>query len=383
MSEQKKRTTKGKESLPGGAAGSLRERATRVVLTDDHPENAYAPDSASSYRSIGVDSTFDMDLFKKSFKIDLVSSTKEQLVFDLIGVDTAVANAFRRILLGEVPTVAIETVFMENNTSVVPDEVLAHRVGLVPLNVDPHDFEMRTPEMVAAGSMSDTDTLEFELRVKCTVGRDGKPVNDRVLSGDLVWKPAGDQEDRFAASGKPKPAPVEPGIVLAKMRPGQEIAFTCFAHKGIGKDHAKFSPVATASYRLMPEIVVADPAPKGAAAKTIKQTCAMGVFDIEDDALVVKSPRNCTMCRNCIAGELQQYLRLTRVRDHFIFSIETTGALSPKTLFVDAVNVLMSKCDTLLMQLAELGRMDDEAKAEEAAAAEEGEGEDEPEPMEQ
>ena len=57
--------------------------------------------------------------------------------FELIGVDAPIANALRRILLSEVPSVAIETVYVHNNTSIVQDEVLSHRMGLVPILVDP------------------------------------------------------------------------------------------------------------------------------------------------------------------------------------------------------------------------------------------------------
>ena len=55
----------------------------------------------------------------------------------LIGVDVSIANALRRILLAEVPTIAIENVWISVNHSIIPDEVLAHRVGLIPLRVDP------------------------------------------------------------------------------------------------------------------------------------------------------------------------------------------------------------------------------------------------------
>lgn len=57
-----------------------------------------------------------------------------------MGVDASIANAFRRILLAEVPTMAIETVYIFNNTSVIQDEVLAHRLGLIPIKADPGKF---------------------------------------------------------------------------------------------------------------------------------------------------------------------------------------------------------------------------------------------------
>ena len=64
--------------------------------------------------------------------------------FDIIGVDPAIPNAFRRLLLSEVPTMAFDRVFMFNNTSIIQDEVLAHRLGLLPLKADPRLFEFRT-----------------------------------------------------------------------------------------------------------------------------------------------------------------------------------------------------------------------------------------------
>ena len=52
-------------------------------------------------------------------------------------------------------------------------------------------------------------------------------------------------------------------ILLAKMRPGQCIDLEAHCVKGVGAEHAKWSPVATAWYRLHPEVVI----PKG---KSIK-----------------------------------------------------------------------------------------------------------------
>jgi DNA-directed RNA polymerase I and III subunit RPAC1 len=66
-----------------------------------------------------------------------------EMEFDLIGVDPAIPNAFRRILLSDIPTMAFDKVFMFNNTSIIQDEVLAHRLGLIPLKADPRLFEFR------------------------------------------------------------------------------------------------------------------------------------------------------------------------------------------------------------------------------------------------
>ena len=55
--------------------------------------------------------------------MDIVSLTSEDMEFDMIGVDPSISNAFRRILIAEVPTMAIEKVYIHNNTSVIQDEV--------------------------------------------------------------------------------------------------------------------------------------------------------------------------------------------------------------------------------------------------------------------
>lgn len=66
----------------------------------------------------------------------------EEIVFDLIGAEPPLANALRRILIAEIPTIAIEKVNMWQNTSIIPDENLAHRIGLVPIKADPREFEL-------------------------------------------------------------------------------------------------------------------------------------------------------------------------------------------------------------------------------------------------
>jgi len=72
--------------------------------------------------------------------VEIQESNSLEMEFDLVGVDASIANAFRRILLSEVPTMAIETVFVFNNTSVIQDEVLSHRLGLIPIKADPGRF---------------------------------------------------------------------------------------------------------------------------------------------------------------------------------------------------------------------------------------------------
>lgn len=74
-----------------------------------------------------ADEYWDFEKFKRQMKIVVVRCNSIEMEFDLIGVHPAIANAFRRLMLSEVPSMAIEKVHIYNNTSIIQDEVLAHR----------------------------------------------------------------------------------------------------------------------------------------------------------------------------------------------------------------------------------------------------------------
>lgn len=80
--------------------------------------------SAHSFMSLGLDNAWSLKEFKRGFRVQIInieqrSEGGDDLEFDMIGIDPAIANALRRIMLSEIPTVAIEHVFFLNNTSVV------------------------------------------------------------------------------------------------------------------------------------------------------------------------------------------------------------------------------------------------------------------------
>ena len=90
---------------------------------------------------------------KRKLAISVTKCTEDELVFDMVGIDAPIANALRRILIAEVPTMAIERVYVSENTSVIQDEVLSHRLGLIPLRADPREFEFMTRAWAAPASL--------------------------------------------------------------------------------------------------------------------------------------------------------------------------------------------------------------------------------------
>lgn len=74
-------------------------------------------------------------------KIKIKNIDLNTISFELLNTDLTVANALRRIIIAEVPTMAIDIVEIEDNTSSLHDEFIAHRLGLIPLvSVDIDQF---------------------------------------------------------------------------------------------------------------------------------------------------------------------------------------------------------------------------------------------------
>lgn len=302
--------------------------------------------------------SFDFEAFKKNLKINIIKKTEDTIVFDVIGITPPLANALRRVMIAEVPTMAIEDVYIRNNTSILPDEMLAHRLGLIPIKADPRLFVERKE-----GEYTDKDTIVFNLHVKCEMvpgakeeyPEEKKYIKSRVTSGDLVWEPQGEQEDIYVDNPI---KPVYDDILIAKLRPGQEIDVVCYCEKNVGKEHAKWSPVSTATYRLMPEVKIEGDV-VGEMAETLVQRCPMNVFDIEDlgkvKRAVVSRPRDCSLCRECIrTPELAKHVKLSSIKNHFIFTVESVGILKPEEIFIESIKVLLKKIEVLQNEFKEL-----------------------------
>lgn len=300
------------------------------------------------------ENAWDLEKFKRSFEIDISYIAGRTANFDLIHIDTSIANAFRRVMLAEVPSVAAETVYIFNNTSVIQDEVLSHRIGLIPLNVDPDSLVWLDPAAEEENRYNDNNTIVLSLDVSCT--RNPHPPagttdpkllyrNSSVYARDLKFEPQGRQAELFRDSPV---EPCDPDILLAKLRPGQEISLRVHCILGIGSDHAKFSPVSTASYRLMPVIDILQPI-VGDQAKRFQKCFPSGVIGInENDEAYVKDARKDTVSREVLRyEEFNGKVKLGRKRDHFVFNVESTGAMTPSEIFLKSVRVLKNKVDYL------------------------------------
>lgn len=254
----------------------------------------------------------------------IISLDEDKLTFLLEGVDTGFANALRRTMLSEVPIMAIEDIFYFDNTSLIPDEVLAHRIGLIPLKTDLEDYML--PE--------DCD-CESELgcpkcRVILTLDIQAEDDTITVYSGDM------ESED-------PEIVPASDKIPLAKLAPGQSIRFEAYAQLGKGKEHSKWSAVSMAVYQNVSMVPISDMV---SAEECVKQ-CGEAVTEIVGDELKVINIikfESCKLCRDLISHE---EIMANLKEDEFFFTVESNGALPPEKILKHAVKILKDKLVTL------------------------------------
>lgn len=159
--------------------------------------------------------------------VNILEKTDEKIVIKFNNVPRQYVNAIRRISISEVPTLAIDDVVILENSSVMHDEAIAHRLGLVPLltNLDrfvmPHECDCKST--LGCSKCRVLLVLDSEANEKTKV----------VTSGELV------SEDEHIK-------PVSKDIPIITLAPGQKLKFEAYARLGIGRDHAKWQPTSAA-----------------------------------------------------------------------------------------------------------------------------------------
>lgn len=178
------------------------------------------------------------------FAILPIQAEPQRVDFRLSNVDLALANSLRRSILSEIPTVAVDIVEVEKNTSVLPDELLAHRIGLVPLNSLQCDSDMEYAFDCACEEGCPRCQIKLVLHTRC-----GDDETMRVYARDLMVT----SERVNEAIGTPVTSdPDQQGPLIVKLRKNQEVKLVCIAKKGIAKEHAKWAPTAAVGFEYDP-----------------------------------------------------------------------------------------------------------------------------------
>jgi DNA-directed RNA polymerase II subunit RPB3 len=178
-----------------------------------------------------------MNFSSNSPQIVIEESSKDHLKFTLSHCDLSLANSLRRVMIAEVPTVAIDLVEFESNSSVLTDEFLAHRLGLIPLLSHAASTMAYTRDCHCAQyckiklTKGENCSVELSLRVVCGDGEHRSVTARDLISNHASILPIFTNEQ-------------DTGVLICKLRKGQEIKLKCIAKKGTAKEHAKWSPCA-------------------------------------------------------------------------------------------------------------------------------------------
>ena len=144
--------------------------------------------------------------------LNIISQNDEKVSVKLKGIPLQYANALRRLCLNGVPIYAIDTVDVLANSSVLADERIAHRFGLIPIKT----------ELSAVQQDNESDRIMFTL--------DSGETNETrtVLSGELK-----SQDDIIK--------PISDNIPIITLAPGQRLKIEAYARLGRGTEHAKWN----------------------------------------------------------------------------------------------------------------------------------------------
>jgi len=264
--------------------------------------------------------------------------------FILKGVDTAMANALRRTMMAEVPTMAIDDVMILENNSPMYDEILAHRLGLIPLTTDLDSYNL--PEECSCGAELGCSKCRATLTLEAEAGEEAKT----VYSGDL--KPQ-----------DPGIRPVSAAVPLVKLVPGQRIRLEAYARLGRGREHAKWQPVSVCAYKYYPIIKVDDKICD--ACGICVEYCPKGILAVEEGKLRVSEELKCTMCNECVrhCPKEPPGIEISWDDTTFIFNMESTGALKIDRIIREAARILIDKVENLKELMSARLEMEPDAEA--------------------
>jgi len=269
-------------------------------------------------------------------EIEVIEKDENSIKMLVRNVDVAFLNSLRRIILAEVPCMAIDEVVIIENSSVLHDEILAHRLGLIPLKTDLDAYNL--PEECPCQSEFGCNLCRVSIMLDVEAGEEGRV----VYSGDLVPE-------------NPEIAPVSNKIPIVKLAPGQKIRLEAYARLGRGKDHAKWQPVSVCAYKNLPKVSI-DKEKCDMCGKCV-EICPRQVLVKVGNEIKVRNVLECSLCEDCVdvCPQKPPAVKVEWEKDSFIFSMETNGVLPIERILSEALKILDKKCNELVEEILSLG----------------------------
>lgn len=238
-------------------------------------------------------------------EIEINEMNDKFINFTLTNCTLSIANSLRRIMISEVPTMAVDLVDIISNTTAINDEFLANRLGLIPLiSTTVDDFEF--PADCNCDDYCPKCSVELTIYAKGNYDGILTVSSNDLISNNSEIVPIVEEEYKS-------------GITIAKIKKDEEINMRCIARKGIGREHSKWSPVTVVFFEYDPE---------------------------EEEDIDIGNIKT-------LEGRLQDLLNidtnlLSNIRpktspDIFYFKVESVGSMKPIDILKKALSILNSK----------------------------------------
>lgn len=223
------------------------------------------------------------------FDIEFVEREERSGRFLVRNVTPAFANGVRRAMIADVPTLAIDSVRFIENSSVMFNEQLALRLGLVPLTT-PEDYEI-----------GEEVTLALDVEGPGT-----------AYSGDLV-------------SSDEQVSPAEQNVPIIELKEGQRLEIEADAVLNVGREHAKHQGGVSVGYRNLVRVIEEGETEEFADEEA---NIVRGVIETEEGELVLTESFDHDLT-NKYPGK---QLRVEDVPGAFVFHVETDGSMTVEEL---------------------------------------------------
>ena len=238
------------------------------------------------------------------YDVTFIERGEREARFLVRGVTPAFANGIRRAMIADVPTLSIDSVRVIENSSVMFDEQIGLRLGLIPLTTPVGDFEI-----------GEEVTLALDVE-----GPDTAYSGDLVSNDDLV-------------------EPAEPDVPIIELKEGQRLELEADAVLDTGREHAKHQGGVAVSYRHLQRV------------ETLGEREEFADDDAEIVRGVIEDDGDLVPTEEFDHDLTERYpdtaVAVEDVSNAFVFHVETDGSFDVDTLVEAAVGTLRTRAEEL------------------------------------
>ena len=254
-------------------------------------------------------------------KINILELKPKKAVIKIEDIEPYLINSLRRILIAELPKLAIENVVIYDNTSALFDEIIAHRLGLIPIPTDLNLLTFRD-DCVCKGKGCPSCTVRY------TLSKEGKKGKTTVYSSDL--QPA---EKSWTIK--------EEDIPIVDLYSDQRLILEVEAILGRGKDHAKWQSIQAPGYKF--ERYIEIDKNKMAEVEDFIKDFPKGIVSLKGNNLEIKDPSKISILESHLDKLKIDFIKIKKDPNKIIFSFETDSSLDAKDALIKSIEILKEK----------------------------------------